>query len=164
MAADAARLRGADDLKDLFWDLRFIKRDFPGGGRVHRGFFAAYDKVRAPLLDELGGLVTRVPIIVTGHSLGAAMAQIPAAELCSLLLENCGQRPTASRSAAPLGLLLAPSRRFPQDGQETAVAAARLDPAEDTVWVRSVGFGRGLCPSDGAVGIHGGEVEAGLPF
>ena len=85
--------RGTDDLKDLFWDLRFIKRDFPGGGRVHRGFFAAYDKVRAPLLDELGGLVTRVPIIVTGHSLGAAMAQMLTAELCSPLLENCSPHP-----------------------------------------------------------------------
>lgn len=67
--------RGTNDLKDLYWDLSFAKTDFPGGGRVHAGFYAAFKAVWVPLSKKLDQLDPRLPLIATGHSLGGSMVQ-----------------------------------------------------------------------------------------
>ena len=64
--------RGTDGLRDAFTDLKYIKCDFPGGGRVHRGFFRAFNQIRDDVqadLEKIG-----LPVVQTGHSLGAAPA------------------------------------------------------------------------------------------
>lgn len=73
--------RGTDDLKDVYWDLQYGKTDFPGGGRVYRGFLAAFEAVWWPLEAKLVSLDPRLPLIATGHSLGGAMVQQIAARV-----------------------------------------------------------------------------------
>ena len=64
--------RGTDDLRALLTDLRYVKCDFPGGGRVHRGFYAAFNQVRDAVERDIEK--TGLPMVYTGHSLGAAPA------------------------------------------------------------------------------------------
>lgn len=69
----------ADKPKDLVTDLLAWRTGLPGGGKVHTGFWKAYCSLR----DEVGtwiGEVRPKRLIVTGHSLGAAMATLMAAE------------------------------------------------------------------------------------
>jgi len=44
-------------------------------GRVHRGFLSGYNSIRADILDALKK-VLGLPIYITGHSLGAALATV----------------------------------------------------------------------------------------
>jgi hypothetical protein len=62
-------------LHDIGADLRAHLVAAPGGGRAHAGFLAAFDKVRSPLEAALArhpGL----PLYITGHSLGGALALV----------------------------------------------------------------------------------------
>jgi predicted lipase len=61
--------RGTDEFKDWVTDLKYVKIDFPGGGRVHSGFYAYYAEVRDQIQTALKTLPA-LPVIVTGHSLG----------------------------------------------------------------------------------------------
>jgi hypothetical protein len=86
----------ADDRGDLIDDARFMPRPWPGVGRVHRGFWRAYDSLRAPIDDWLAEQPPG-PLIVTGHSLGAAMATLmaglhPEAELVTFGAPRVGGR------------------------------------------------------------------------
>lgn len=76
--------RGTNDTQDWMWDVRFGKVDFPYGGRVHRGFKMAHDKIWPGIWEHLGKLDPSWPIIADGHSLGGSMTQLTAAHLCSL--------------------------------------------------------------------------------
>jgi len=71
--------RGTNEIDDIRSDRRYIKTDFPGGGRVHRGFLGYYERVREPVLADCADL--DVPVFTTGHSLGAAPAQMAAIDL-----------------------------------------------------------------------------------
>jgi hypothetical protein len=77
LAAVAFRGTEADRFEDLASDLSTLQTDFPGGGRVHAGFHAAYLTVH----DRLGMLLERAGgrLLVTGHSLGGALATLAAA-------------------------------------------------------------------------------------
>jgi len=70
--------RGTSEIGDFKADLRYVKTDFFGGGRVHLGFYTAFRKIEGAILDErenhLGSLW-----ICSGHSLGAALALLAAA-------------------------------------------------------------------------------------
>lgn len=68
--------RGTGEWRDLFTDLRYVKTDFPGGGRVHRGFHTALRQVWDDVAADLKLLA--YPKIYTGHSLGAALAMLAA--------------------------------------------------------------------------------------
>ena len=63
---------------DVLADLKFKKRtiDEQNGVEVHRGFLDEVDKLWSEILDRLRQETVGVPVWVTGHSLGAAMATI----------------------------------------------------------------------------------------
>lgn len=62
-------------LLDLLADIRFRLVEWPQGGRVHKGFLVAYDSLKGEIAKWLGEVRTTA-LVVTGHSLGAAMATL----------------------------------------------------------------------------------------
>ena len=70
----------AGKLKDIASDLRFWPTRWPNGGRVHRGFAAAEQALWERVSAWAAGLGS-APLVITGHSLGAAMATLTAARL-----------------------------------------------------------------------------------
>ncbi|KAJ6517361.1 alpha/beta-hydrolase [Mycena vitilis] len=78
--------RGTFDLKDAISDLKFRKVPFESPGisepvRVHRGFLAAYNDVVDEVLTIVKQQLEDFPsysIVVTGHSLGGAVASLAA--------------------------------------------------------------------------------------
>lgn len=91
--------------EDLITDLRYVKTDFPGGGRVHKGFLRAFTWVEHYIEDALEEL--NQPLIFTGHSLGAALALLAAAmwRPRAVYLFGCpraGNRAFVKRIACPV--------------------------------------------------------------
>ncbi|HEX8240676.1 MAG TPA: lipase family protein [Allosphingosinicella sp.] len=78
-----------DRLRSIVSDLRFLPEDWPGGGRVHRGFAAAERSLAADVDAWVAGL-GEAPLVVTGHSLGAAMATLTAARFAQAELVTFG--------------------------------------------------------------------------
>ena len=70
--------RGTAGVADWIADLNFLSITRPYG-TVHRGFCYAFQDVNARLRQILS-LFTGLPVVVTGHSLGGALATIAAAE------------------------------------------------------------------------------------
>lgn len=68
----------ADQPRDLITDLSAWRSPFPGRGRVHTGFWTAYKELAGPIDAWLKQVRPR-RLLVTGHSLGAAMATLMAA-------------------------------------------------------------------------------------
>jgi pimeloyl-ACP methyl ester carboxylesterase len=66
-------------MEDLVTDARFWPVRWDGPGRVHLGFCNAYYALRQQVDAWLAGLERRGGLVVTGHSLGAAMATLMAA-------------------------------------------------------------------------------------
>ncbi len=69
----------AGRFEDLVSDLDTVQTDFPGGGRIHSGFLKAYRSVTArieTLLEQRTGT-----LLITGHSLGAALATVAVAAM-----------------------------------------------------------------------------------
>lgn len=84
--------RGSMDVKNWLDNLTFLKtrayKEFPQA-KVHQGFYWVYRSVATALMPIVRSLVKKhrgAPLLVTGHSLGAAVAVICAFEL--QLLEN----------------------------------------------------------------------------
>jgi pimeloyl-ACP methyl ester carboxylesterase len=65
-------------LRDLLADVSAIPVKWPGEGLVHYGFWASYRSIRDAIDEWLPDLPDR-PLVLTGHSLGAAMATLMAA-------------------------------------------------------------------------------------
>jgi hypothetical protein len=70
--------RGTESVGDWLADLNFLNRARPYG-LVHRGFLEAFQAVEAQLVEALTALPNR-ELLLTGHSLGGALATIAAAE------------------------------------------------------------------------------------
>jgi triacylglycerol lipase len=95
----------ADRPNDLITDLSAWRTPFPKGGKVHTGFWTACQELRGPIeawLDE----VRPRRLVVTGHSLGAAMATLMAAlhEEAELVTFGCplvGNRQFAESMRGP---------------------------------------------------------------
>ncbi len=62
-------------IKDVVSDALIKLEEWPGPGRVHRGFWRAYRSLR----NSIDSNMPSGKLIVTGHSLGAAMATLMAA-------------------------------------------------------------------------------------
>lgn len=69
---------GTQSLRDARTDAQIIKTDWRGG-RVHRGFLAAWQGVA---LEVEARLAPGAPVRLAGHSLGGALAQLAALQLC----------------------------------------------------------------------------------
>ena len=64
------------ECQDLFTDLNALPEAWPAGGKVHRGFAGALDRVWKQIEGPLAAL--DMPVLYTGHSLGAALATLAA--------------------------------------------------------------------------------------
>ncbi len=72
----------SDSLEDIKTDAKAMTTQCQSGGMVHSGFNQAYNKIEIPLtlaFNKLG--VKQKPLLITGHSLGGALATIAAKRL-----------------------------------------------------------------------------------
>ncbi len=67
-------------IRDVLTDIKADLVSAPGGGRVHRGFIEAFEKVRKPIASAVKKHAS-LPVYITGHSLGGALALIATREL-----------------------------------------------------------------------------------
>jgi pimeloyl-ACP methyl ester carboxylesterase len=95
------------DFKSDAW---FWGRRWAGPGRVHTGFLVA-ERSLAAEVDAWLGLQEGPPPVVTGHSLGAAMATITAARLPGAFLITFGS-PRVGNAAFRTGFAGRPVRRY----------------------------------------------------
>lgn len=81
--------RGTTNIKDWITNANAVLKQTPeGGDRIHPGFKAAYDNVKCQilkLLEEVEGL----PLYITGHSLGGALAICATYDLPKKRLAAC---------------------------------------------------------------------------
>jgi V8-like Glu-specific endopeptidase len=69
--------RGTESTADWLSNLRLSTRELTGFGRVHAGFLQQFEALR-PELERLLNLQPDLPLQVTGHSLGGAIAVLAA--------------------------------------------------------------------------------------
>ena len=68
--------RLAAECRDLMTDLDALPQAWPGGGKVHRGFAGALERVWPQIEGPLAAL--DLPVLYTGHGLGGALATLAA--------------------------------------------------------------------------------------
>jgi hypothetical protein len=80
--------RGTNSLRNWIDDLKFAKADYPyprcSGCEVHKGFYEAEQAVISGILSEVQRLKRVYPsysVVITGHSLGAAIATLTAIDV-----------------------------------------------------------------------------------
>jgi pimeloyl-ACP methyl ester carboxylesterase len=91
------------NLSNVLDDVQFWPRRWVGAGRVHRGFLRAYEGLREQI-DAWLGEHKPARLVITGHSLGAAMATLmaaryPEAELLTFGSPRVGGRGFAAQFA-----------------------------------------------------------------
>ncbi len=69
--------RGTESTADWLSNLHLTTRELPGLGRVHAGFLEQFQALR-PEMERLLNLRPTLPLLVTGHSLGGAIAVLAA--------------------------------------------------------------------------------------
>jgi pimeloyl-ACP methyl ester carboxylesterase len=89
----------ADSFMDLLADARFLPVEWPGGGKVHRGFRDTYQSLSEDI-DRWVASLGQAPMVITGHSLGAAMATLMAAKYDEAILVTFGSPRVGDRAFA----------------------------------------------------------------
>jgi hypothetical protein len=89
-----------DRMGDLVSDARFWPVRWDGPGRVHLGFRNAFYGLRAQADSWLAGLPRRGRLVLTGHSLGAAIATLMAALHPDSVLVSFGSPRVGGRAFA----------------------------------------------------------------
>jgi len=89
----AIAFRGSFNFINWVEDADYTQIDFPGhpGAKVHEGFYNAYQTLGYQVDDALKTMVGQHPtarVIVTGHSLGGAMATFAALEIRPLISQK----------------------------------------------------------------------------
>ncbi|XP_046857527.1 putative lipase LIH1 [Xenia sp. Carnegie-2017] len=84
--------QGSNDLTDWYRNLKFFKQRYSGceDCKVHIGFFQSYNALKEQMLEKVSALSDEhsdARVLVTGHSLGGAMATLAAVDLV-----NAGHR------------------------------------------------------------------------
>ena len=84
--------RGSHNTYDFYQDLRFEQVSYPGikGGTVHLGFYQSWTLLAPAVMSNVSLLYQQYSgnvksILITGHSMGAAMAQLCALNVSNLL-------------------------------------------------------------------------------
>jgi pimeloyl-ACP methyl ester carboxylesterase len=99
----------ADKKADLIADAKFLPEPWPEGGRVHRGFANAFQAIQKDV-DDWITCHAGWRIIITGHSLGAAMATLLASRHPSAELVTFGSPRVGNAAFARLFAARAPRR------------------------------------------------------
>ena len=92
--------RGSDDLRAWQTNLKARPVGWAGPGLVHEGFAEAFEKCWTELRPALHSREDRRPVVVTGHSLGGALATLAASRLDGCLLYSFGAPRVGDRSFA----------------------------------------------------------------
>ncbi|SGZ09220.1 lipase family protein [Moritella viscosa] len=71
----------ATSLKDIKADIKAVTTRCETGGQVHSGFKDAFDEVCDSIVGALKAINNNKPLMITGHSLGGALATIAAKRL-----------------------------------------------------------------------------------
>lgn len=72
----------ATSIKDIKADAKAVSMQCPSGGKIHKGFYEAYEAVESIIQARLNEKdITQKPLFITGHSLGGALATIAAKRL-----------------------------------------------------------------------------------
>ncbi|MCP5144153.1 MAG: lipase family protein [Gammaproteobacteria bacterium] len=74
--------RGTDSMQDWYDNFRAVQVAMRGNGQVHAGFLSVLDLVWTPLLPWV--TASPYPLLITGHSLGGALAALCATRLAEL--------------------------------------------------------------------------------
>ena len=93
----------SDDPTDLGFDVDFVRIPWPSGGRVHRGFVTALDRVW-PTLEP--AIPAQGRLMMTGHSLGAAIATLAATRRQPAQLFTFGSPRVGDREFAASGAVV----------------------------------------------------------
>gem|GEM_PF-1244622 len=102
--------RGTESTADWLSNLHLTTRDLPGLGRVHAGFLEQFQALR-PELERLLNLRPALPLLVTGHSLGGAIAVLAASSWAATrpvrALYTYGQPAVAADSSTAMAMAAA---------------------------------------------------------
>lgn len=90
--------RGTQEKRDIGTDAKAFKVKVTEGG-IHRGFVGAYTSIMKDIKAEIEKLPWSLPIYITGHSLGAALATVATQYLEKDIIEE-GKAPLKDRIAA----------------------------------------------------------------
>jgi predicted lipase len=85
--------RGSESIQNWISNLDAILTSYPlcNGCEVHKGFYTAEQAVFPAVLSQVNALTAKYPsysVIVTGHSLGAALATLTAMDLLANKVKN----------------------------------------------------------------------------
>ncbi|TNV76611.1 hypothetical protein FGO68_gene5194 [Halteria grandinella] len=78
--------RGSVNVENWITNMNFLQMQYPGHGSaaVHRGFYEAFMAVEGQVMTSLGAILAQHPsarVVITGHSLGAALATFAAVHI-----------------------------------------------------------------------------------